>query len=582
MRPPEWSTACPDWEARITDGRPLIALAPLFPEEANAALDVFKSLRMVDVAGKPTFGEACDQWVFDFVGAIFGAYDPKSARRLISEFMLLISKKNGKSTIAAAIMLTALILNWRHEAELLILAPTLEVAGNSFNPAAAMVRADPELTDLLHVQEHVRTIRHRVTNATLKIVAAEAETASGKKAGFVLIEELWLFGKKPKAAAMLSEALGGLAARPEGFVIYITTHSDEPPAGVMKDRLAYFRDVRDGIIEDRASLPVLYEWPQSMLDDESYLDPANFRVTNPNLGRSVTAEWLIRKWKQEQIGEGEGLQIFLAKHLNVEIGLRLRRDRWRGADHWEDAADPTLTLEELLRRCEVAVVGIDGGGLDDLFGLCVAGRERGTDRWLFWCKAWAQREVLFLRKEIASVLQDFEKDGDLVLCDGEIPEPEDDGSGKRVTRNFLEQDIAEIVDTVEQVKDSGLLPERGAVGLDPQGVATLVDALTGIGLTQDQLWPIGQGFRLMSAVLGVARKLKFRRAVHNGSRMMAWCVSNAKEEIGRQSVMIVKNAPGGAKIDPFIALLNAARLLEMNPEAANEGSVYDEREMVVL
>src|SRR3546814_16551635 len=82
------------------------------------------------------------------------------------------------------------------------------------------------------------------------------------------------------------------------------------------------------------------------------------------------------------------IQIVLAKYLNVEIGLRLRRDRWRGADYWEQAADPTLTLETLLQRSEVAVVGVDGGGLDDLYGLCVAGRERDTGRWLYWTKAW--------------------------------------------------------------------------------------------------------------------------------------------------------------------------------------------------
>jgi phage terminase large subunit-like protein len=45
-------------------------------ERAAEALKIFKSLRISDVPGRPTFGEAAEQWVFDFVAAVFGAYDP--------------------------------------------------------------------------------------------------------------------------------------------------------------------------------------------------------------------------------------------------------------------------------------------------------------------------------------------------------------------------------------------------------------------------------------------------------------------------------------------------------------------------
>jgi phage terminase large subunit-like protein len=583
---PTWSTACRDWERRIVARESLVPFAPLFPDEAAAALEVFKSLRMVDVAGKPTFGEACEPFVFDFVEAIFGAYDKETGERLISDFMLLISKKNGKSTIAAGIMLTALIRNWRDLAALLILAPTREVAGNSFDPAAAMVRADPKLSLMLKVVEHERTIKHLTTNAELKIVAADSQTLGGTKAGFVLVDELWLFGKNAKAESMLEEATGGLSSRPEGFVVFLTTHSDEPPAGVFKDKLDYFRGVRDGEIDDPTCFGMLYEWPEAMIEAQDYLKPEYFYVTNPNLGRSQSVKFISGKIRKAQGGEADedgdtgSIQVVLAKYLNVEIGLRLRRDRWRGAPYWEAAADTSLTLESLLERCEVAVIGIDGGGLDDLYGLCVAGRERGRGRWLFWFKAWAWPDALKRRKSIASALEGFARDGDLVICQS-APEPdldalEEDAEPEAV----LPQDIAEIVAIARQVRDSGKMPESGAIGLDPHGVSDLNDAFAAekftMGDAKSQVIAIGQGYRLMSAVVGLARKLKFGGVVHDGSRLMAWVVGNAKEEKGRQSVMIVKDASGTAKIDPLVAALNAFKLLEANPEARS-GSVYAHR-----
>ena len=559
-----WSTACLDWRERIVARRSLVPFAPLFQSEADAALAVFKSLQVTDLPVKadgtwPTLGEVCEPWVFDFVGIIFGAYDPALKQRMIRDFMLLISKKNAKSTIAAGIMLTALIRNPRPKAELLILAPTIEVAGNSFKPAKGMIDADHDLKKLFHVIENQRLIRHRITKAELKIVAAAGDVVSGKKASFVLVEELWLFGKRADAQGMLREATGGLISRPEGFVIYITTHSDEPPAGVFKEKLEYFREVRDGTVDDPSSFAVLYEWPEEMLEREAYLRPENFYVTNPNIGRSVSREWLERELAKEMRGDGSGKQVFLAKHLNVEIGLRLRRDRWKGADWWEKRGDPALrTLDAFLAACDVVVGGFDGGGYDDLSGLGLIGRHKATREWIGWFKAWVHFSVLEERKEIAPALRDFAAAGDLTIW-GE------DGVGDR--------DIEEIASILDRVRLAGLMPEKGAVGLDAAGLGTLIDALKTRGFTDEQLLAVGQGYRLTGVINLVQRKLWDGSFTHGGQPLMAWSVGNAKAEVKGNAVLITKQAAGKAKIDPVIALFNAAKMMERSPEAAGGGGI---------
>lgn len=548
LRREMWDTSLPDWEDRIKECRSLIPELPLHDAMADKALRIFKRLRCPDIIGMPTYGEICDDWVFDLVRVIFGSYDPQTKRRALREFFLLIPKKNGKSSIAAAIIVTAAILNERPEAELLLIAPTMTIAKIAFKQAWGIIRADVELDALFHVREHLRTITHRVTRAEIAIKAAQGDVITGGKATYTLIDETHEFAKSSKAEGVFLELRGALASRPDGFLMQITTQSKEAPAGVFKQELEKARAVRDGRMR-QPILAVLYELPAKL--QKHWQDHANWRMVNPNLGRSVDENFLLDQLTVARENGAHALALLASQHFNVEIGVG-QGGAWVAAQFWEKAAQDLVTLDYLIEHSEVATAGVDGGGLDDLLGLGVIGRHRETKRWMGWAHAWAHPEVLNTRKEIAPRLRDFEACGDLTILGA------DDPTG----------DVIGVADVIERLNAAGLLPEAGAVGLDPYGVSAIIDELAGRGITDEQMAAIGQGARLSPEIWGIERKLKDGTFVHGGQPMMNWVLGNARIEQRGSAVLITKEAAGRAKIDPLMALLNAFKLMSRNPTAA--------------
>jgi phage terminase large subunit-like protein len=471
-----WSTACVDWEDRIMSGRTLVPDLPLFREEADAAVRVFKRLPVPDVAGTPMLGDICGPWIIPIVEAVFGSYDPVTGERMISEFFLEIAKKNSKTSSAAAIMLTALIRNHRPEAELTLIAPTKDVADRAFRQVSGSVRLNEKLATMFHIQRHVRSITHRKNGAVLLIRAADTDTITGSKSTFTLVDETHVFADHSRAADVFLELRGALAARPDGFLFQITTQSKRPPAGVFRQELHNARDVRDGRL-DLPLLPILYEFPRQMLKSDDWRDPKNWPLVNPNIGRSVSMSFLQREYLKADRSGQSAMALFASQHLNVEIGVSLRTDRWPGTEYWERQIDTSLTYDEILDRSEVVVIGIDGGGLDDLFGLAVLGRDLNTQKWLLWSHGWCHTSVLERRKSIAPKLLDFQAAGELTIVDDVL------------------DDLDGIVKIVADVQARGLL---GAVGVDPVGIGDLVDALAALDITQENKLLIGiaQGFRL--------------------------------------------------------------------------------------
>ena len=538
--------SCPDWARRLKDGRPPFRDLTHISPEGDRAVAVFNKLRLADVPGTPTMAEAGGDWFREIVRALFGSLDPVTRQRAIRELFLLVPKKNSKTTNGALLMLTALLLNQRPNGTLIMTAPVQDVAQLAFDAAAGAVALDDVLSKKLHVREHLKTIVHRETRAELQIMTFDPSVLTGQKPVAALIDELHVVSKMSKAASALRQLRGGMLPYPEAFMAFITTQSEEAPAGVFADELQKARDIRDGKREG-AMLPVLYEFPRETQQDRSkWTDPARWLSVTPNAGRSIQITRLVEEFAvAKQTSEAE-LRAWASQHLNVEIGVALMSNSWAGAEFWEAAgSNPVPSLDELLERCDVITVGADGGGLDDLFGLAALGREEDTGHWLHWGHAWVHPIALERRKSEAGRYADFEADGDLTICER------------------IGQDIEEIADLIASINEAGLLDR---VGVDPVGIGALVDALHDKKLAEDQIIGISQGWKMVGAVKTTERKVAAREFRHGASRMMAWCVGNARAELKGNALVITKQASGTGKIDPLMALFNAVALMATNPK----------------
>ncbi len=552
-----WDFAVPDWRDRIRAGRSLLPDLPeLDRAQAKRAIAIFNKLRLPDVPGTPPLAEAAGDWFREIVGALHGSIRPGARERMIREVFLLAPKKSSKTSYGAALMETTLLMNERPRAEFLLIAPTVSLAHIAFSQALGMIDKDPDgfLPKRMHVQEHLRRITDRRTKATLEIKAFDTSVLTGVKPAGVLIDELHEIARNPAAERLIGQLRGGLLPNPEGFVVFITTQSDEPPRGAFRSELMVARAIRDGKAKG-PMLPVLYEFPEDIANDRgnppAWQDSKNWWMVTPNRDRSVTIPRLEEDWERAKLkGQGEIVR-WASQHLNIEIGLALRSDRWVGADYWEQGADKTLTLDELLARSEVVVMGVDGGGLDDLLGVAVLGRNEKTRQWLLWSKAWAHISVLERRKGEASVLRDFEEAGELVVYEE------------------FGQDIRDIAELAQRIDEKGLLH---AVALDPYGVGAIVDALDEVGITgDDRIVGISQGWKLTGAIKTAERKLADGSLRHCGQAMMSWAVANARVEPKGNAIIITKQASGSAKIDPLMAAFNAVALMSTNPWSVRPG-----------
>jgi len=309
-------------------------------------------------------------WQKALLSCMFGIVD-ESGNRQFREIVLIVARKNGKSLFAAAIARYIWVTDG-FGTKVFTTAPKLEQAEIIYNNIWVMTQLDPEWQEKNRLSKekdvHKKKLnddsdmeRHRqtdlyipATNSTVKKIAFAAKRSDGFNPSMCICDEIaaWEGDKGLKQYEVLKSGMG---ARPEPLLLSCST-SGYQNDGIYDEILKRSTRFLLGDSKESRLLPVLY-----MIDDiEKWNDINELRKSNPNLGVSVSVDYLL-----EEIAVAEGSLSkkaeFITKYCNLKQNSSMA---WLPANVVEKACGKPLKLEDFAKH--YAVIGIDLSQTTDL------------------------------------------------------------------------------------------------------------------------------------------------------------------------------------------------------------------------
>lgn len=347
------------------------------------------------LAGQPI---RLEKWQRGFIAALFGWVDPYGFRRYREAFVG-IPRKNAKTTLVASLANYMLFCDGEGGAEVYAAAGDEGQARLLFEVAREQVLRQKTLA------RHAEVLRGAIVlprlGSSFKPITAEASTKHGFNAHAVFVDELHAQPNR-ELVDVLETSMG---ARRQPLMCYLTT-SDFSRPSICNEKWDYARNVRDGIIRDARFLPIIYE----AASDSEWQSPKVWRAANPNLGVSISREYLERAAeKAATLPSYENT--FKRLHLNI----RTEQDvRWLPLELWESTRAAPRELAG--RAC---FGGLDLSTTTDLSALVLA--FPSADGFDVLARFWAPEEGATRRevRDRVPYLQ-WAKEGHLQLTPGAV------------------------------------------------------------------------------------------------------------------------------------------------------------------
>lgn len=301
-------------------------------------------------------------WQKAFISVIFGITDEDGARRF-REVFFVVGRKNGKTLLAAAIAEYCTFLDGEYGGRIYFAAPKLEQAALCFEAYHQMILQEPELNAM--AQKRRTDIYVAENNTTAKPLAFSAKKSDGLNISLCVADECasWAGDAGLKFYEVIKSSFG---ARRQPLLLAMST-AGYISDGVFDELMKRATRFLMGESRETRLLPMLY----TIDDVEKWNDINELRKSNPNLGVSVTVDYLL-----EEIAIAEGSLSkkaeFLTKYCNIKQNSSLA---WLTAEVVNRACGPALDLESF--RGSYCVGGLDLSQTRDLTAACVVIEKDG-------------------------------------------------------------------------------------------------------------------------------------------------------------------------------------------------------------
>lgn len=267
-------------------------------------------------------------WQAFIVGCLFGWRRADGTRRFRIAFVDL-PRKNGKTTLAAAIALYLFVADGEAGAEIYSVATKRDQAKLVFNDARAMVGRSPDLADV--VTRYVHSLEIPELRAKFEPLGADADTLDGLNPFFVVCDEIHAWKSRDPWDVMLT----GMGAREQPMLLAITTAGDFSDS-IYNELRSDAEQILDGVATDDA----VFAFIATVEDPAKWTEPAEWARANPNLGVSLDEKELAETVERAKRRPSEQNKV-----KRLRLGIRttaleawLRLDLWdSGSAEWDPA-----------------------------------------------------------------------------------------------------------------------------------------------------------------------------------------------------------------------------------------------------